>query len=819
MSAQLFRTGSAPALLLGAAIAAAALGAPARAAAAPATAPAAEQGLGEVVVTAQFRQTQLQKTPLSISAISSQTLIARGETNVTDIAATVPNTVIAPLGAGWGATMAAYVRGIGLGDNILSFEPGVPIYIDDVYNGRPQAAIFDLLDLDRVEVLRGPQGTLFGKNALGGAVRLISKEPTGDGSGFFEAGYGSYNRINLRGAYDMTIVPDKLFLRVSGSSKHADGYMNILDYVCVNGAGSLGTLKSAGGTPADGCVVGHEGSEGVDSGRAALRWIAAPNLEVNVIGDLTVQREEAPADKYTAITNVGFESLWNGVSQSLYGPGVIYDGRFVTTNPYTTYGEFGTNPVDGRTTPNENNMNHWGVSGTVDWDIDPMIHLKSVTAYRDWWNTFGRTDASPLGNSATFDDTTHNQWTEELQLTGTAGRLDWADGFFYYHADDANTGYDALLPGAFYDHNLDDTQTTKDWAIFTHGVYHLTDQLTVTGGVRYTSDEKDAIVRVMNLPSSPLDFTTPVNVKATRWSPTAEIAYQATPELMGYFEYSTGFRGGGFSPRPSDAVQATAFGPEDVTNYELGFKSQWFDNRVRLNADVFYMLDDGQQNYKNDIDSLGNAWFHEVNAGNSINEGVEVELQARPIKGLQIDSDVGYLHYRLQSNAAQRTVLLCTTFSDGSACPQTRAPTWNFSVGVQYAFDMGHAGSLTPRLDLQGTSRIYFATFNDTCSVAVAPGTPCPASAIVAPPPPSTLLSTAASGVPGAIDYQPGYMLLNGRITWRAPDDKWSVALSASNLTDKVYFYGKLALYGLLGREQGNIAPPRQWLVTVHRDF
>ncbi len=326
-------------------------------------------------------------------------------------------------------------------------------------------------------------------------------------------------------------------------------------------------------------------------------------------------------------------------------------------------------------------------------------------------------------------------------------------------------------------------------------------------------------MQVTNRPSSAADFITPVNVKATRWSPTAELSYQATPDLMGYFEYSTGFRGGGFSPRPSDRVQATAFGPEDVTNYEIGFKSQWFQNRLLLNADVFYMQDHGQQNFKADIDSLGNQWFHEVNAGNSINEGFEVELKARPIPNLQIDTSLGYLHYRLQSDAAQRTVLLCTAFSDGTPCPQTRAPTWNWSVGAQYRIDMGKSGSLTPRLDLQGTSRIYFATFNDTCSVAVAPGTACPASAIVAPPPPSTLLSTAPSGVPGAVDYQPGYMVLNGRLTWTAPDDKWSVSLSASNLTNKVYFYGKLALYGLLGREQGNIAPPRQWLVTLRRDF
>ncbi len=798
--------------------------------AAPPTAPPASasgapsNGVGDVVVTAEFRQTKLQQTPLAISAITAQTLQARGEMSVTDIAATVPNTVISPLGSGWGATEAAFIRGIGLGDNILSFEPGVPIYVDDVYNGRPQGSIFDLLDLDRIEVLRGPQGTLFGKNAVGGAVRLISKKPSGDGSGYFEGSYGRFNRVNLRGAWDISLVPDKVFLRVSGSSKHADGYFTLLDYVCVHGAGSLGNIQSAVGQTSGDCVTGHLGSEGVDSGRAALRILASPTVELNIVGDYTRQRQEAPPDKYTAITNVGFESLWNGVSEGLYGSGVDYDGRFVTSSPYTSYARYGTNPADGRLVPNENNMDHWGVAGTIDWDAAPMLHIKSVTAYRDWWNTFGRSDASPLGNSSTFDDSTHKQFTEELQLTGTVGRLDYAAGAFYYHADDSNSGYDALLPpvaglpGGVYDHDLLDTQTTKDWAVFVHGVYHFTDQLSLTAGVRYTNDQKNAIVSVTSRPPNPAaDFRTPVNVKATRWNPTVELQYQFTPTFMTYAEYSTGFRGGGFSPRPNDALQVTPFGPEDVKNYELGFKSELFERRVRLNADIFYMTDDGQQNFKSDCAPCAPfvPWFHAVNAGDSTNEGFEVELQARPVEGLQIDSSLGYLRYRLKANEAQRTVLLCTTFADGTPCPQTRAPKWTFSAGVQYKIPVGTVGSLTPRLDVQATSRIYFATFSDTCSVAVAPGAACPAADIVPPPLPTGGLTNPAGG----LGYQPGYMLLNGRLTWASADDKWSASLLVTNLTNKAYFYGKLALYALLGREQGNIAPPRQWLVTVRRDF
>ena len=198
-----------------------------------------QEGLEEIVVSARFREENLQETPLAITAFTGENLEARNLTDVTMLDTFSPNTIIQPLGAGWGSTAAAFIRGIGLGDNSLSFEPGVPIYIDDVYHGRPQGAILDLLDLERVEVLRGPQGTLFGKNAIGGTIRLVSRKPEGDDTGFAEIVTGDYDRLDLRGSYDIALVPEKLFARFSGSSKQRDGYFDILDYECVNGPGSL----------------------------------------------------------------------------------------------------------------------------------------------------------------------------------------------------------------------------------------------------------------------------------------------------------------------------------------------------------------------------------------------------------------------------------------------------------------------------------------------------------------------------------------------------------------------------------------------------
>ncbi|MCP5145918.1 MAG: TonB-dependent receptor, partial [Gammaproteobacteria bacterium] len=395
-----------------------------------ATASAQDGAIDEMVVSARFREESLQDTPLAITAVSGAEMELRGLTDVTDLDAFSPSTVIAPLGAGWGSTAAAFIRGVGLGDNSLSFEPGVPIYIDDVYHGRPQGAIMDLLDLERVEVLRGPQGTLFGRNAIGGTVRLVSRKPQGDNSGNIEIQMGSYDQLNVRGGVDVSLVEDQLMLRVSGSSKQRDGYFKLLDYECVNGPGTLGDGGTApvqvatdiDGAPVyfepivlgselgsqdirteNGCVVDTLGDENVQSGRAALRWIVSDAMELNVIGDVTHLRQKGPADKYTLMNgDFGLWTLWNNlVAGPVYGNDpdgnpIRWDDRFMTDSPYTAYLRY-ADDLTNRRWENVNNMDHWGVSASMDWDLTDTIHLKSVTAFRKFTNTYGRdSDGSPL---------------------------------------------------------------------------------------------------------------------------------------------------------------------------------------------------------------------------------------------------------------------------------------------------------------------------------------------------------------------------------------------------------------------------------------
>ena len=777
-------------------------------------------GLEEVVVSAERRDEQLQTTPISITALSGQAMEERNLVNISDVGAYVPSTVLAPLGAGWGATMAAFIRGVGLGDNILSFEPGVPIYVDDVYIGRPQGAMLDLLDLERVEVLRGPQGTLFGKNAEGGTIRMISVKPQGDDSGYAEVTFGNFNRINARAMADVALIPDVVDARFSFASRTADGYFKTLDYVCVNGAGSLGSMPAAI-APGSNCQTATLGNENTQSGRAAFRFLISEAAEFNLIYDVTLQNQEGPADKYTVIDGAfpgAFPNeLWGNLTYgnlgvatagpaAYIGKPIGYDSRFLTNNFYTSYGNYGTDPISGRDVPNINDLDHWGVTGTLDWKLGDGINLKAVTAFRKFENEYGRdSDGSPLTENATYDDARHHQFTEEITLTGKIARLDWATGAFYYTADDSDRGYDVLYPFTAANnpvciHEQDQyvSQTTENWAVFAHGVFQATDALSITGGGRYTSDQKDARIWITNF--DPVITITAGNVidqyvptSTTHFDYDVSLNYQWTHDVMTYVRYSTGFKGGGFSPRPADALQTVPFKPEYLRTAELGEKSEFWDHRLRFNADFYYSKYLDQQTFSQQLDADGVNWFREVNAGTARIWGLEGELQFEPINNLLFDGSFGYLNYWLES-AGDNPLLLAGNQCGGETCYSPRTPKYTAALGAQYGMAFA-GGRLTPRLDMTYQSTIYFAA-NNGCLLVGTTVTEC-----------------------GQTDNQGGYTLLNGRLTWESASKKWQTSLWGRNLTDKEYFYGKLSLITFFGRESGNPAPPREYGITFQRRF
>jgi iron complex outermembrane recepter protein len=794
--------------------------------------PAAQTNSGEIeeiVVSARFRNENIQQTPIAISAISADMLQARGATNVVDIGNSAPNVVIDALGAGFGPTLAASIRGLSLGDFKAVFEAPVPIYVDDVVLARPTGAIMDLLDLERVEVLRGPQGTLFGKNAVGGVIRLISKKPDATPEASLEGTIGNFNRLEMRASYN-TALNDTMFTRWAFSAKRRDGFVDVLDFACqmrangtpqlagigdgivgwntttntpitgvVNSAAdnafSLPTQTSARGTN-NGCLIDTMGDESLISGRGAFRWLVNDRVEVNLTADLSHQSQKGPADFIQDINpTLGLLTTYNNtVARPRWG--VPYDRRFLTGNPRTIYSTF-DDPISGIKTPNVTNLKAWGASATLDWKVRDGLDAKFILGYRTFDSFFGRdSDGSPMNLNHTLDTYDNDQFTAEARLSGQAfgGRTDWTVGGFYFDAKDFNSNISILFPfPGFGQGNIDriDDQNTKNYAGFVHTVSRLTDQLTLTAGVRYTSDEKDVLqTRVQRDGVTFLFPPTALEVSASRVSPMVNLSYQFTDELMSYAGWQRGFRGGGFNPRPAGVSTLLPFGPEDLDSFEVGVKSDLFDRRLRVNAAAFFMI------YKDlqlpSIVSLpgGAVSFPPQNVGKAHLPGVELEILARPTRAWTIDGSVGYLGFDYQDLGAadpeeirRRGGVVPASGQPCLSCRSIRAPEWTGALGSAYEFGMASGASLLVRADLSYQSQVFYTADN---------------------------VARASQGA---------YSLLNARATWTNAAGDLTVSVFGTNLTNQLYAQGKLDFLPTLATVQSTFGRPAEWGMSIRRRF
>jgi len=307
------------------------------------------------MVTAMFRPERMQKTPLAITALTGPDLEARGFTNAARIASVVPNARFAQAQAAFGKAMTTFIRGVGQHDFHPAFEPGVGIYVDDAYHPVLTGSLVDLLDLDRVEVLRGPQGTLFGRGSIGGAVRFVTRQPEGDGTGYVTVTGGSLDRMDIKSAYDVALVDDRLFARVSASARRRRGYQAVIDFACANpsGAGRLPTMAS---NRQAGCLINHYGDEDVSGARLATRFIATDRLQLNASADYSNDDSGPAADTllHVSMPSTGPFAAWN---DSVVVPkyGIPYDSRFITGNARTTYATF-ADPITGYAIEKKNSV-------------------------------------------------------------------------------------------------------------------------------------------------------------------------------------------------------------------------------------------------------------------------------------------------------------------------------------------------------------------------------------------------------------------------------------------------------------------------------
>ena len=330
----------------------------------------------------------------------------------------------------------------------------------------------------------------------------------------------------------------------------------------------------------------------------------------------------------------------NNVTVPVFG--LPYDTRFITNSLYTGYHRFGSDPLFNRDVQNVNQMEHWGTSVTVDWQISDNVQFKSITSCREFENTFGRdSDGTPLPVDHTWDTSIHEQTTQEFQITGLAadGRLDWATGLFLYEADDSNQGWNFLYPFILSTNNHKDVQTIDSKAVFFHATYDFNDVLSLTAGVRFTDDEK--VVNVFRQDFRTLDVIIPntrVTVDAQETSPKIGLNWQLKPNLMTYVQWATGFRGGGFGPRPANPLQVAAFDVETNDTLEGGVKIELNDGKLRLNSAVFFSESKNQQQGTQEFDSSGAIWFRTVNTGKSEYQGIELEVLSNPFPQFQLEA-------------------------------------------------------------------------------------------------------------------------------------------------------------------------------------
>ena len=762
-----------------------------------ATPAATVDALEEIVVTAQFREQSVQTTPLSITAISGDLLQSRNQTNLSEVTNQAPNVTLKPQGAAFGPAMGASIRGVGQFDFNPALEPGVGIYVDDVYYATLTGSIMDLLDLERVEILRGPQGTLAGKNSIGGAIKLYSKKPTGDG-GYVSGTYGSRDRADLRASADFAVTDD-LFVRIAGVSKRQGGYIERRDYGCTFPASGVPILSPTSGN----CVVGTNGDVNYTALRGQVRWQASDTIEFNGSVDFT-DDNRTPAGSVL----VQGSSTVNPNVQPVAGLQLSQATFLPPAGSYYNYASY-YNPAgtfrasSGATTPMLETrpvigvrFKGWGSAGTIDWKLADKVNLTSLSAYRQYDSYFSNdNDLSPLANSLGFGDLSFHSFSEELRLNGSLldnNRLEYTVGGFYMtqksvYATTQDLRYSAASLTQFVGNDPVNANTK---AVFGHLSYKLTDQLTMTGGIRQTDEHKDytfsrrTYAGALHPALGALDGVTS-NYNGSNVDYRVNVQYQWTDHVMTYAQYATGFKGGGVSPRPFSAAQAVPFNPEKLKSYEVGVKSDLFDRMLRINASVF------QSDYTELQLGLSTcpAQYAPVspcaviaNAGDARIKGVEVEVVARPVDGWSIDGSYSRLKFdylRFNDFAGGATNLRGPQFGMRPAY----VPEQKWSLGTQYEVGLGDKGTLTPRVDVSNQGELYTNAFNNTTNLIEA------------------------------------YTLVNARLTWRSGKGDWESSLEATNLTNKYYFLTRFDQYTTTGVTDGQPGRPREYALTIKRKF
>lgn len=619
----------------------------------------------DIVVTAQRRSERVQDIPVAISAFGGEAMERAGIASLENIAPRVPSFYFGSFGA---ARPQLYIRGIGT----RSFDPGsessVGVFADDVYLGRSSGSFGAMKDIDRVEVLRGPQGTLYGRNTIGGAINVISKAPSDELTGNFEAGASNFKGFNLFAAVGGPIAGDKVMFRAAAWREEREGYVTNLR-------------------------TGNK-FQGIENTGARLHLTIAPSDPLKI--DLTAEFMED-----------GNKAAFGGFSQGTFGvPGSVFfrgSGTAVTTSDLRQ-GTLSFDPFLDREVRS--------YIGRIEYDAGAAT-ITSISALRELDITDGRDlEGSSLDILDQSSIESSKQFTQEFRVASTPdgalsanGLVDWIVGGFYYHdssdrRDSFHVGINSAVRAAAGTPATDvaiSDYSIESYAIFGQATFHLTEALDVTLGGRYSHDSKRAIQSGTTTDAAPIiaaAFTTTNRATYSSFDPRIVLSYKVTPDANVYASFSTGFKSGGFQYVPFSRGQADVlFAPEDIKAYEIGFKTEWLDRALRVNGAGFYY------DYKNlqisrIILPAGSAAPVSLisNAASSTVKGIDLEITARPATSFEVNIAYGYLDAKYDNYVFNAT-------TDFSGTRMVRAPKHSVNIGAEWRKELAGDAELSLRAD------------------------------------------------------------------------------------------------------------------------
>jgi iron complex outermembrane receptor protein len=677
--------------------------------------------LDEIVVTAEKREASLQDVPIAMTAVTGETLDNLAIDDVMDLYVQTPGLSFSRAGG----EAQVYIRGIGTDAFGVTIDPSVAIHLDGVYLGRPQMGLAQFLDVERVEILKGPQGTLYGRNATGGAINIISRKPSDETDGYATLGIGSFERQELKLASNVA-MSDGWGLRLAGRFLKDDGFTDDLE---VGGAEEVD-------------------DQDMRALRATLTHDNGGRASVSVIADYTEftsgNRSSKPLD------GLSF-AVVNGALPQAFGD---------TRNDLPTYHDWDTK----------------GLTATIDFELSDRVSLTSVTGYRDYESAFFfNTDGTEVEVTRSYFSYESDQISQEFRLSSTTDdALSWMVGAYYMDEDKegalglGRNTHPSFGQVSFIIPNVDET---KALAVFGEVSYQFADAWSGTLGLRYSDEEKSDFTSVgavfgdftgLESDGNIVQFFT--RTEETSWddvSPRAVLTFTPNDDAMYYGSVTKGFKSGGWNAFDG----SPAFNPEEVLSIEVGFKTDLSDGKLRLNGSVFtYDYEDLQ------VSTFQNGLTVTTNAADASVWGAEIEMWALPTANLTINASIGYLSAEFEdfqsafgSCPADATPAELAGGCMGAAAGEARvvqlsgntlqnAPEFKGNLNATYVIDLASGSAISLFGQLSHQSEIFHTQFNDP------------------------------------LIGQDAITLLDARAAWTSADDKYELALYGKNLTDEEYF-------------------------------